>query len=143
MQFSASMLLPGAISFIVHCAAEDDAGQAASLPALEEVFRAMAGLFNQIAEEHRSGEKFGSIHTAAVSQVLSFATASPAAFKEAAGLMNQAQRDLMESSIRQAVADRGKSGTQPLTGKPQIALRPAFTRKVAVLGLRTTGHLDK
>ncbi|KAG8730584.1 hypothetical protein FRC10_002585, partial [Ceratobasidium sp. 414] len=138
-QFSASMLLPGAISFIVHCAAEDDVGQAASLPALEEVFRAMAGLFNQVAEEHRSrvlgallppisgllgsGEKSGSIHAAAVSQVLSFATLSPAAFKEAAGLMNQTQRDLMEGSIRQAVADRGKSGTQALTSKPQIALR--------------------
>ncbi|KAG8693490.1 hypothetical protein FRC08_009084 [Ceratobasidium sp. 394] len=140
MQFCASMLLPGAISFIVNCAAEDDAGQATMLPALEEVFRAVAVVFSQTAEEHRSrvlgallppisgllgggGEKSSLIHAAAVSQILSFASLSPAAFKEAAGLMNQVQRDLMESSIRQAVVNRGNSAMQTLTSKPQIALR--------------------
>ncbi|KAG8716699.1 hypothetical protein FRC08_008984 [Ceratobasidium sp. 394] len=140
MKFCASMLLPGAISFIVNCAAEDDAGQATMLPALEEVFRAVAVVFSQTAEEHRSrvlgallppisgllgggGEKSSLIHAAAVSQILSFASLSPAAFKEAAGLMNQVQRDLMENSIRQAVVNRGNSAMQTLTSKPQIALR--------------------
>jgi hypothetical protein len=68
-------------------------------------------------------EKLGGVHMAAVSQILSFATSSPTAFKEAASLMNQEHKDLMESSIRQAVADKGKANTQASTSKPQIALR--------------------
>lgn len=47
------MLLPGAITFIVNCAAEDEAGRVACLPALEEVLRAITILFNGAAEEHR------------------------------------------------------------------------------------------
>lgn len=47
------MLFPGAITFIVNCAAEDEAGRAACLPALEEVLRAITIFFNNAAEQHR------------------------------------------------------------------------------------------
>ncbi|KAG8721134.1 hypothetical protein FRC09_008363 [Ceratobasidium sp. 395] len=140
MQYAASMLLPSAITFIVNCAAEDDAGQAACLPTLEEILRATNILCTQTPEEHRS-RMFGALmppissllgggdggtspmHVAAISQILSFATLSPAAFRECASLMKQDQRDLMETSIRQAVAEREKSTAHTSTSKPQIALR--------------------
>jgi hypothetical protein len=68
-------------------------------------------------------EKHGSAHKAAVAQLLAFASTAPAAFKEAASLMNQEQREVMETSIRQAVVDQSKGNVQASTNKPSIALR--------------------
>ncbi|KAG8714844.1 hypothetical protein FRC11_006860 [Ceratobasidium sp. 423] len=158
LQYTASMLFPGAITFVVNCTGEDEAGQAAYLPAMEEIFRAFAAFFSHTSEVNReptiiygfvtqrthmfSGprilgalmppitcllqagdEKQGNLHKAAVTQLLAFASTAPAAFKEAANLMNQEQREMMESSIRQAVADQSKGNVQAAASKPSIALR--------------------
>ncbi|CAE6356393.1 unnamed protein product [Rhizoctonia solani] len=140
LQYTASMLFPGAISFVVGCTGEDEAGQADYLPALEEIFRAFTSFFSQTSEANRprilgalmppitcllqaSDEKHGSLHKAAVAQLLAFASTAPAAFKETAGLMNQEQREVMEASIRQAVADQSRGNVQAATNKPSIALR--------------------
>ncbi|QRV99686.1 HEAT repeat protein [Ceratobasidium sp. AG-Ba] len=140
LQFAASMLIPGALSFLMNCATEDEPGQVACLPAFEEVLRAIAIVFNQAPDEHRprvlgallppivcslqnESDKTGPVHVAAVKQVLSFATSAPAAFKEVTGLMGQGQRAIMEKSLRQAIGDKGASDTPVLASKPQIALR--------------------
>lgn len=58
----------------------------------------------------------------AVTHLLGFATGSPAAFKEAAGKLDQGVRDTLETSIRQAVGG-GKAVPQVAAAKPQISLR--------------------
>ncbi|CAE6439107.1 unnamed protein product [Rhizoctonia solani] len=140
LQYAASMLFPGAITFVVNCTGEDEAGQVACQPAMEEIFRAFTAFFSHTSEANRSrvlgalmppitcllqvgDEKHGNLHKTAVTQLLAFASIAPAAFKEAASLMNQEQREIMESSIRQAVADQSKGNVQAAASKPSIALR--------------------
>lgn len=61
-------------------------------------------------------------HVSAVSHLLSLATASPVAFKEAAAKLDREVRDTLETSIRQAV-EGNKPISQSYTAKPQISLR--------------------
>ena len=66
-----------------------------------------------------------SITTQTTTQLLSFATTSPSAFKEAAGKLDAGTRELLEHSIRRAMAGAGAGGVGG-TGqvvKPQISLR--------------------
>ena len=66
-----------------------------------------------------------SITTQTTAQLLSFATTSPSAFKEAAGKLDAGTRELLEHSIRRAMAGAGAGGVGG-TGqvvKPQISLR--------------------
>lgn len=62
------------------------------------------------------------IHSLAVTQLLSFATTAPAAFKEATGKMDAAAKETLELSVRQALGANAASTTQP-AAKPQISLR--------------------
>ena len=55
-------------------------------------------------------------------QLLSFATTSPSAFKEAAGKLVACTGELLEYSIRRAMAGGGDGGTGQVV-KPQISLR--------------------
>lgn len=68
-----------------------------------------------------------SITTQTTAQLLSFATTSPGAFKEAAGKLDQSTRELLENSIRRAMtgagAGAGGVGGTGQTVKPQISLR--------------------
>ena len=68
-----------------------------------------------------------SITTQTIAQLLSFATTSPSAFKEAAGKLDTNTRELLEHSIRRAVSGAsaggfGGGGTGQVV-KPQISLR--------------------
>ena len=66
-----------------------------------------------------------SISTQTTAQLLSFATTSPSAFKEAAGKLDASTRELLEHSIRRAMSGAGAGGVGG-TGqvvKPQISLR--------------------
>jgi HEAT repeat-containing protein 5 len=65
-----------------------------------------------------------SITTQTTAQLLSFATTSPSAFKEAAGKLDASTRELLEHSIRRAMtgAGAGVGGTGQVV-KPQISLR--------------------
>lgn len=60
-------------------------------------------------------------HSLAVTQLLSFATMAPTDFKEATGKMDAAAREVLESSMRQALGTRANANQQ--TSKPQISLR--------------------
>lgn len=56
-----------------------------------------------------------------VTQVLVYATASPAAFKTAADKLEPATRELLEASVRKAVGPA--TTTSQTSAKPQISLR--------------------
>lgn len=60
-------------------------------------------------------------HAEVVPQLLAYATADPAAFKEAAARLEQTTRDALENAIRQAVG--AKAGAAQQAAKPQISLR--------------------
>jgi len=66
-----------------------------------------------------------SITTQTTAQLLSFATTSPGAFKEAAGKLDISMRELLENSIRRAMggAGAGGFGAGGAGQKPQISLR--------------------
>ncbi len=57
-----------------------------------------------------------------IAQLLSFATASPAAFKDAAAKLEAPVREMLEQSIRRAVGGSAAAAQQP-AAKPQISLR--------------------
>jgi len=63
-----------------------------------------------------------SVTAQTVAQLLSFATSSPAAFKEAAGKLDSSTRELLEQSIRRAVGGSAAASSQQAS-KPQISLR--------------------
>jgi len=62
------------------------------------------------------------VHMQAVTHLIGFATGSPAAFKEAAGKLEQGVRDTLETSIRQVVGS-AQATKQEAAAKPQISLR--------------------
>ena len=69
-----------------------------------------------------------SMTTQMTAQLLSFATTSPSAFKEAAGKLVACTGELLEYSIRRAMAGGGDGGTGGVGGtgqfvKPQMSLR--------------------
>jgi HEAT repeat-containing protein 5 len=64
-----------------------------------------------------------SIQTQSVSQLLSFATSSPASFKEATGRLDSPTRELLEHSIRKAVGNVASLAGGQNAPKPQISLR--------------------
>jgi len=58
-----------------------------------------------------------------IKHLLSYATSSPVAFKEAAAKLDPATRELLEQSVRKAVAGNATSGPVQAAAKPQISLR--------------------
>lgn len=71
---------------------------------------------------HSQSSAPSSLHTQSVAQLLSFATSSPTSFKEAAGKLDSATRELLEQSVRSAVGGT-TSASGSSSGKPQISLR--------------------
>lgn len=62
------------------------------------------------------------VHALAVSQLLTWATSAPAAFKEASGKLDASVKENLESSIRQALGVKSGNASQT-SSKPQISLR--------------------
>jgi len=61
------------------------------------------------------------VRSQTATQLLSYATSSPAAFKEAASKLDQSKRDLLEQSIRRAIGSNASAAST--STKPQISLR--------------------
>ena len=61
------------------------------------------------------------VRSQTATQLLSYATSSPVAFKEAASKLDQSQCDLLEQSIRRAIGSN--ASTASASTKPQISLR--------------------
>lgn len=60
------------------------------------------------------------LHTQTIGQILTFATSSPVAFKEATTKLNPDTKEVLETSVRQAL---GGNKTANESHKPQISLR--------------------
>ncbi|KIL59187.1 hypothetical protein M378DRAFT_27111 [Amanita muscaria Koide BX008] len=134
-------LLPGLVEFIAKTApfVNDGTIGEARVAAIGEVWKAFSTFFSSVAEDHRartlgvllptlsllltSNHQPPSepVRSQTVAQLLSYATSSPSAFKEAAAKLDQSMRELLEQSIRKTVA--GSSSTTSTTAKPQISLR--------------------
>ncbi|KIK61652.1 hypothetical protein GYMLUDRAFT_73165 [Collybiopsis luxurians FD-317 M1] len=108
--------------------------------AISEVWKAFAILFGSLAEATRTrllgvllptislilASSQGSsspVVAQSIKQLLSYATMSPAAFKEAASKLDPSTRELLEQSVRKAVGGSTQTGTVQNTIKPQISLR--------------------
>lgn len=62
------------------------------------------------------------VHVQTIAHILSFATSAPVAFKEATGKMDQAAKETLEVSVRQALGGAGATASQQ-SARPQISLR--------------------
>ena len=63
------------------------------------------------------------LHTQALNQLLIFASSSPVFFKEATGKLDQATRERLESSVRNALSNKLSGTAAQQAAKPQISLR--------------------
>jgi len=63
------------------------------------------------------------LHAQALNQLLIFASSSPVSFKEATGKLDQATRERLESSVRNALSNKLTGTAAQQAAKPQISLR--------------------
>ncbi|KAG8856911.1 hypothetical protein FRB96_006174 [Tulasnella sp. 330] len=133
------MLIPGLIRYIAGVAATaDDLKKDLLAPGTEDILRALVAFFRSVDDSHRA--RFLGLllpllvllldpaptsptptHSRTVTQLLELATLAPAAFKEATAKLDEAARETMETSIRQALGPKNASSGQ--STKPQISLR--------------------
>ncbi|KAG6906802.1 hypothetical protein DXG01_012050 [Tephrocybe rancida] len=135
------LLIPGLIEYIAKVAplVHDGSITEPQVTAVGEVWKAFSAFFSSTPEPHRvrllgvllptialllpsSQAPMAPVVSQTVSQLLQYATSSPAAFKDAAAQFDSNTRELLEQSIRRAVG-----GTTSMAGqsaaKPQISLR--------------------
>ncbi|KAF8904140.1 clathrin-coated vesicle protein [Gymnopilus junonius] len=138
------LLIPGLIEFIAKMSPlvhDGDLSESQSA-AISEVWKGFGALFTSTVEENRprllgvllptislllastapSQPIAAAITTQTISQLLSFATTSPAAFKDALSKLDAPMRELLELCIRRAVGGTTSNANQP-AAKPQISLR--------------------
>jgi len=137
----AKSLLPALIEYIAKIAPAVDDGSISEqhMTAIGEVWKAFSALFTSVPEDQRtrllgvflptiilllrpSETASTPIHTQSVTQLLSFATTSPVAFKDATGKLDPPTREALEQSVRRAVVSAASAGGQNKP-KPQISLR--------------------
>ncbi|KAK2467957.1 hypothetical protein APHAL10511_000252 [Amanita phalloides] len=133
-------VLPGLIEFIAKMAplVNDGNINEACVAAIGEVWKAFSAFFSSIPDNQRTRalcillptmslllsnqQPFvEAVRSQTATQLLSYATSSPAAFKDAAAKLDQSIRDLLEQSIRRAIGSDATSTSA--TAKPQISLR--------------------
>ncbi|KAJ7066512.1 clathrin-coated vesicle protein [Mycena amicta] len=134
------LLIPGLVEYIAKMAplVSDGSISEPHAAAVGEVWKAFSALFGSASEEQKarllgvflptitlllSNPQAAATQVTAQSirELLTYATSSPASFKEAAGKLEPPIRELLEQCVRRAVG-----GTNPLASqaaKPQISLR--------------------
>ncbi|THH16286.1 hypothetical protein EW146_g4324 [Bondarzewia mesenterica] len=117
----AKTLLPGMVEYVAKVAglASDEGAIQKQIATMGEVFKAFAVLFSGVVEDARvrvlgvllptltlllepNESPVPAIHSQALTQLLSYASASPAAFKEATSKLDPATRERLEGSNRMA-----------------------------------------
>ncbi|EAU90073.2 clathrin-coated vesicle protein [Coprinopsis cinerea okayama7 len=138
------LLIPGLVQYIAKMAPHVHEGTLTDvhLAGIGEIWKAFAAFFAATAEDHKSRVlgvllptiallllnsppsqgPIASLSSQTVKQLLAFATASPAGFKDAAAKLDPPVRELLEQSIRRAVGGTAGATTQA-AAKPQISLR--------------------
>ncbi|KAI0717727.1 ARM repeat-containing protein [Cerioporus squamosus] len=133
------LLLPGLMECLAKAAASSDEASPPErvMVTVGEIHKALTALFMSLGEDLRpralgvimpvlilsldsSRQPATPLHTQSVSQLLSLAAASPAAFKDATGRLEPAMRETLETSVRQAL---GSKVPVAEPAKPQISLR--------------------
>ncbi|KAI0054064.1 clathrin-coated vesicle protein [Auriscalpium vulgare] len=134
-------LLSGMVEYVAKISGliDDESALQSHLAAVGEVLKAFGTLFTIVAEDMRvrvlgillptmtllldpDQSSSSPLHTQTLTQLLSFASQSPAAFKEATGKLDQATKERLEGSVRIALSARQSAAAQ-LHAKPQISLR--------------------
>ncbi|KAI5983848.1 armadillo-type protein [Pisolithus albus] len=133
-------LLPALVQYVARLSprVDDDTLSDQQRAAIEEVYKAFAALLSLVTGQNRTRMlciilptitlllrpsllPAPSIHSSAVSQLLTLAASSPTSFKEAAAQLDPKVREVLELSIRKAV--EGTPAAAQSTAKPQISLR--------------------
>ncbi|KAL5476373.1 hypothetical protein ACEPAI_3473 [Sanghuangporus weigelae] len=141
LKYCTRLLLPGMIEHIASVAAraDDTPAQDSQLKGLDEILKALSAFFSSTPDEFRSRtlgvilptltllldpskSTPSAVHNVAIAQILSLATQTPAAFKEATSKMDAAAKETLETSVRQAIGANASSAGQT-SAKPQISLR--------------------
>ncbi|KAJ3520851.1 hypothetical protein NM688_g9102 [Phlebia brevispora] len=136
---AAKLLLPGMIECVAKLAVmDDDASYERRSQIIGEIWKAFSALFMSTAEELRprvlavllptmtmllepAATPPPALHMQTIAQILTFATSSPLAFKEATMKLNAETRETLETSVRQALG--GNKNAANDAHKPQISLR--------------------
>jgi hypothetical protein len=114
---------------------DDDSSESSRLSLLHKF--SMQSLTRQISPEPRvymilipsvimllTPEQANPIHNLAVRHLLALAGQAPTAFKDAANTLEPQERDRLETSIRQSVANNQATNARvPTASKPQISLK--------------------
>ncbi|KAF8206326.1 armadillo-type protein [Mycena galopus ATCC 62051] len=142
LQQCARMLIPGLIEYIAKMAplVSDGSITDPHAAAIGEVWKAFSAFFSSVPEAHRTrllGVLLPTITllltnpqaaatpvtAQSIKELLTYATSSPAAFKEAALKLDPATRELLEQSVRRAMGAGSQSSATQSSAKPQISLR--------------------
>jgi len=142
LEHCVKMLMPGMVHYIAGVAGSLDGEEAnpqdVHVRGVEETLKAFVAFFDSVSEDYRarllgvlfplaillldpSRSPLTTLHGRTVTHLLSFATTSPTAFKDATGKLDAGARETLETSIRQALGNKGNFANQ--TAKPQISLR--------------------
>ncbi|KAJ3781084.1 clathrin-coated vesicle protein [Lentinula aff. detonsa] len=136
------LLMPALIEYIAKMVplVNDGSISESHATAINEVWKAFAMFFGSLTEAARtrllgvllptislllanSQNSPSPVVAQSIKQLLSYATISPTAFKEAASKLDAPTRELLETSIRRAVGGGPQTATVQNTVKPQISLR--------------------
>ncbi|OSD03664.1 ARM repeat-containing protein [Trametes coccinea BRFM310] len=132
-------LLPGLVECLAKVAAlsDDDKPSEHVLATVGEINKALSALFLALSEDIRpralgvimpvqilflnpTRQPPTALHTQSVTQLLSLAAASPAAFKDATARLEPSAKETLETSVRQTLGSKAQTA-EP--AKPQISLR--------------------
>ncbi|KAF5377759.1 hypothetical protein D9757_008083 [Collybiopsis confluens] len=142
LRYCIKLLMPALIQYIAKMVplVNDGSIPESHVTAINEIWKAFAILFGSMADVARTRllgvllptislflvNSQGSstpVITQSIKQLLSYATISPAAFKDAASKLDVATRELLELSVRKAVGGGLQTGATQSNVKPQISLR--------------------
>ncbi|KAF7308406.1 Clathrin-coated vesicle protein [Mycena chlorophos] len=135
------LLIPGLVEYIAKMAplVSDGSISEQHAAAVGEVWKAFSALFGSASEEQKARllgvflptitlllsnpqAAATTVTSQSIRELLTYATSSPAAFKDAAGKLDPPIRELLEQSVRRAVGGANPAPSAQAT-KPQISLR--------------------
>ncbi|EGN94850.1 hypothetical protein SERLA73DRAFT_171234 [Serpula lacrymans var. lacrymans S7.3] len=140
LRFCIKLLLPSLVEYIAKVSPRLDDGSMSEqdITAIDEVLKTFAALVTMTTNEQRdrvlsiilptitlllrpAQATLPTVHAHSVAQLLTFATSSPTSFKEVTARLEAPVREVLEQSVRRAVA--GATAAEPHKLKPQISLR--------------------
>ncbi|TFK48336.1 clathrin-coated vesicle protein [Heliocybe sulcata] len=139
LRYCSRMLIPGIVGYLLMIAGLGEGSvKETHVRAASEVLKAFSAYLTSTPEDLRGrllgvimptltylldpGATSSPLHALCVAQLLSYATLSPAAFKDVTAKLQPQSREVLEESLRQSLGSRATSVEQT-SQKPQISLR--------------------